>query len=195
MNSTKFNLSSPHTSNPWPTKCPFNFVIAYQDTATRNRVFHLYDHLAQQLFGEFDFRGTWYRFDFLANETVRRAAVQEATRAQMIVISLRQSNTLPGHVIHWIDAWSSRRSTHKSALVALVAGEDKKSPLHDYLQKIAHRSGMDYFANHFALSDGGPARARARSPLAFQSDLDSPSPRFQKLPSHSRMTSHWGINE
>ena len=58
--------SLPDTKLPdshWEPKMPFDLVVAYEDRATRNRALHLYDHLAQQLLDDYDFKCAWWKFD------------------------------------------------------------------------------------------------------------------------------------
>lgn len=198
MNRTKTEPASTlfDTSNQWEPKCPFDFVIAYQDTATRNRVYNLYDHLAQQLIDDFDFRGFWYKFDFLANPTVRDTASDQAAQAHMVVFSLRQGNALPGHVIDWIDAWTACRGSQKSALVTLVAGDDPEArricPIQNYLQKTAHCAGMDFFAHNFDFPGNG---GRNTVTTLYQATPNLPSKFVEDVPYRPKVASHWGINE
>jgi len=43
-------------ASEWEPKFPFDLVVAYEDTFTRQRALQLYDHLAQQLLKDYDFQ-------------------------------------------------------------------------------------------------------------------------------------------
>src|SRR5204863_6333554 len=78
----------------WQPKYPFDLVVAYEDVATRNRAMQLQDHLSRQLNDDFDFRCAWWNFNHIADPTLREQAIDDATSANMIVISLHSGNEL-----------------------------------------------------------------------------------------------------
>src|SRR5262245_18018978 len=117
-----------HTTEPrWEPKFPFDLVIAYEDTTTRNRALSLYDHLAQQLLDDYDFRCTWWKLGLLNNPPLMEQASDAAAEANMVVVSLRAAQELSEPARLWTESWLAKRGNQKSALVTSVAG-DQNSP-------------------------------------------------------------------
>jgi hypothetical protein len=182
----------------WEPKFPFDLVVAYEDTQTRNRALHLYDHLAQQLLDDYDFQCSWWKFDHLANVTLRQQASDAAADANMIILCLHARQGLLQLHRAWIEEWLPRRDSRKAALVALVCGaEEEKSAAQTtlgYLRKAAQLSRMDFFDHTFALSL--PAQELSLEPPAEPARIEPPSQDAnQPVMYHQMPTPRWGINE
>ncbi len=185
----RFNASQ------WEPKFPFDLVVAYEDTHTRNRALHLYDHLAQQLLDDYDFKCSWWKFDHLTNATLRQQAADSAAEANMIVLSLHaRSELLPIHK-SWIEDWLPRRDNRKAALVALLAGVDRPEseagPMLTYLQKTARLARMDFFTHAFDL----PRSDRELSVEEITERARAVTPLLQDILHHKMPAPRWGINE
>jgi hypothetical protein len=143
---------SSHQS-PWQPKYPFDLVIAYEDTTTRNRALNLYDHLAQELLDDHDFQCSWWKFSHLANDTLMRQASEAAAQANMIVVSVRAGGQLPDMAQRWLNNWLPIRGDHKSALVSMIAGTSDKildvCPIQSQLHRLARGASMDFFSHRF----------------------------------------------
>lgn len=178
----------------WDPKFPFDLVIAYEDTATRNRAMRLHDHLARQLEDDFDLQCAWWKFDHLADPTLGEQAVDDAVSADMIVLSVHPGTELSPDAQRWIDGWSHRRDHRKCALVTLFAEAGAKeagSPVFTRLRQVARQARMDFFTN-ISRTAGAAAeftveqvaeRARALTPT-LEDILHRPIP-----------VPRWGINE
>lgn len=191
METTSINSRTvPH----WEPKFPFDLVVAYEDTPTRNRALLLYDRLSEQLADDYDFQCTWWKFDHLCSHTLREQAADAAGAANMVIMSLRSGLMLPPMAKIWIDTWLSRKEIRKSALVGLI-GERQQSdpatpPVVTYLERIARKAKMDFFVHRFEAAmqreeyslDTITERARKVTPL-MQGILD------YRLP-----TPKWGLN-
>ena len=182
-------------ASEWEPKFPFDLVVAYEDTFTRQRALQLYDHLAQQLLNDYDFQCSWWKFDHLQNATLRSRAADAAAEANMIILSVRaQPEILPLHRA-WLEDWIPRRDNSKAALVALIAGNGKPGneagPMLAFLQNAARQGRMDFFTQGFdstqpkqdSLVDQITKRASTVTPVMHQI-LQQPMP-----------TPRWGINE
>ncbi len=179
----------------WEPKFPFDLVVAYEDTYTRNRALHLYDHLAQQLLDDYDFKCSWWKFDHLTNATLRQQAADSAAEANMIVLSLHaRTELLPIHK-GWIEDWLPRRDNRKAALVALLAGterpENQAAPMLKYLQKTARLARMDFFTHAFDL----PRSDRELSAQEITERARAVTPLLQDILHHRMPAPRWGINE
>jgi hypothetical protein len=182
-------------ASEWEPKYPFDLVVAYEDTLTRQRALQLYDHLAPQLLNDYDFQCSWWKFDHLQNATLRSRAADAAVEANMIILSIRaQPEISPLHRV-WLEDWIPRRDNSKAALVALIAGTGKPgneaAPMLAFLQNAARQGRMDFFTQGFDLAqpnqdslvDQITKRASVSTPIAHQI-LQQPM-----------STPRWGINE
>src|SRR5436190_1105808 len=119
---SKATLSSKLAASRWEPKFPFDLVVAYEDSETRKRTLHLYDHLAQQLLDDYDFQCSWWKFDHLTNPTLRQQAADSAVDANMVILSIRAHKDLPPTHKLWLEDWISRRHHRTAALVVMIAG-------------------------------------------------------------------------
>lgn len=182
-------------ASEWEPKFPFDLVVAYEDTFTRQRALQLYDHLAQQLLNDYDFQCSWWKFDHLQNATLRSRAADAAVEANMIILSVRAQPEISPLQRAWLEDWIPRRDNSKAALVALIAGTGKPGnetgPMMAFLQNAARQGRMDFFTQGFdatqpkqdSLVDQITKRAGVVTPVMHQI-LQQPMP-----------TSRWGINE
>ena len=185
------SLHLPPETAHWEPKYPFDLVVSYEDTATRNHAMALYDHLAQSLLDDYDFQCSWFRFDHFRSAEIRAQACDAAAEANMIIVCLRSGETVPTLVRQWIESWLPRKDDRKSALVSLVGGVEHQQrdncPANVYLQKVARVCKMDYFSHSYNASklpslrvDAAPANMKTAVGSFFQIRTESP---------------RWGINE
>ena len=188
-------LTPPMEVAGWDPKLPFDLVVAYEDTETRNRALHLYDHLAQQLLDDYDFQCSWWKFGHLSNATLRQQAADAALDANMVILSLRVREEFPRAHKLWLEDWISRRHFRKAALVAILAGsnssEREAGRMLAYLQNAARLARMDFFNHTFELPQ--PPREMPVAQLAAQVPLATPF--LQGLLQQRSPVSRWGINE
>ena len=179
----------------WDPKLPFDLVVAYEDLETRNRALHLYDHLAQQLLDDYDFQCSWWKFDHLANATLRQQAADAAVEANMVILSIRAHEELPRTHHLWLEDWISRRHHRKAALVVMIAGatasEREDAPVLAYLQNAARLARMDFFTHAFEL----PRNPREASIAQLAAQTPVATPLLQGLLQHRTPVPRWGINE
>jgi len=188
-------LTPPMEVAGWDPKLPFDLVVAYEDTETRSRALHLYDHLAQQLLDDYDFQCSWWKFDHLSNLTLRQQAADAAIEANMVIFSLRVREELPRAHTLWLEDWILRRHHRKAALVAIIAGvggqEREAGHLLAYLQNAARLARMDFFNHTFEL----PQPPREMPVVQLAAQVPVPTPFLQGLLQDRSPVSRWGINE
>lgn len=179
----------------WDPKFPFDLVVAYEDTETRNHALHLYDHLAQQLLDDYDFQCSWWKFDHLANPTLEQEAADSAVDANMVILSIRAHRELPLAHKTWIEDWTARRQHRKAALVVTVAGtsdpERDAAPVLAYLRNAARIGGMDFFLHGFEL----PVISARLSGALLPDRVASIAPLNHAMLNHKSPVPRWGINE
>jgi hypothetical protein len=187
----------------WEPKLPFDLVVVYEDTQTRERALRLYDHLAQQLLDDYDFQCTWWKISHLDDAVLHERALDAALDASMIVLSVRARATLPAPAQRWLDAWLGRKDDRKRALAALIGNPGQASAdalaLQTRLQSLARMARMDFFAHAFPVPEpaGGAAAVPAGAGLASNLGrrATETTPVLDEILSLSRPMHHWGINE
>jgi len=126
----------------------FNVVIAYEDFRTGTHAKSTYDYLVENLGGQCEFHNQMWKFDVLNIRKLRHLATTDAAAADIVLISCH-GNELPEHVKTWIESWLAA-DAKPMALVALFdrpRDEAHKTRIvRDYLAKVAHRGGMEFFA-------------------------------------------------
>ena len=182
-------------TSTWDPKFPFDLVVAYEDTETRNRALHLYDHLAQQLLDDYDFQCSWWKFEHLANPVLQQKAADSAVDANMVILSIRAHRELPPIQKAWMEDWIKRRNHAKAALVLMIAEtndpERDAAPVLVYLRNAARVGRMDFFLHGFELP-----KARPEFPITPLPDrVTSVAPPIQGMSYHKSPVLRWGINE
>jgi hypothetical protein len=118
-------------------------VIAYDNLQTAKRAEAIYERLAERLGESFDFEQHLWRFDVLEEERFRAEAAQDAAAADILIVATMNDAQLPAAVQSWLEA-SLQQHRGVSALVALL--QHQSAPVQPYLEDVARRGGMDFFA-------------------------------------------------
>lgn len=182
-------------NSSWEPKFPFDLVVAYEDTETRSRALHLYDHLAQQLLDDYDFQCSWWKFDHLASPVLLQEAADSAVDANMVILSIRAHRELPAIHQSWVNEWIRRRHSRKAALVVIIA--ETNQPERDatasltYLRNAARIGRMDFFLHGYQLPKSGPPFPVVPVPENILAQAQS----AQGLLSRKSPLPRWGINE
>lgn len=192
--------SLPDTKLPdshWEPKMPFDLVVAYEDRATRNRAMHLYDHLAQQLLDDYDFKCAWWKFDHLMDPSLREDSIDDAAAAHMVIISLHARPEIAEEQKHWVESWLALRDQRKCAFVAMIGDGEQASidtsNLISWLRNAARLGRMDFFNHSFGVT----ARQSAPASDAAQTALGNTGPTILTagIPSQHMPNQRCGINE
>ena len=130
------------------TNPAFSVVIAYEDFETGKLAKRTYDLLVENVGHDCTFVNQMWKFDVLSIPKLREIAIEDAARANIILVSCRGTD-LPRHVKAWIEAWLNQ-ARHPRALVALFSrpreGMSQISATRDFLADMARRAGMEFFA-------------------------------------------------
>jgi hypothetical protein len=141
--------STPDQMQTYDAKPQFNVVIAYEDFATGRHAQETFDFLARNLEPELILDSQMWKFDVLGNAKLREMATRDAAEADLIMISTHGEGDLPPEVKGWVDEWIGRLCS-AMALVKLtdrhLGGHPQDDVIRAYLQTVAHRAGMDFFA-------------------------------------------------
>jgi hypothetical protein len=118
-------------------------VIAYDNLDVARRAEAVYDRLTQRLEETFEFQQRLWRFDVLEEESLRAQAVRDAVDADIVIVAMKDGSEVPEAVRRWLESLL-RRNSGATALVALLDRPD--APVQPYLEEVARRGGMDFFA-------------------------------------------------
>ena len=129
---------------------PFNVVVVYEDLATGKHAKETYDFLVSRSGRKSEFNNRLWKFDVLQIPKIKESAAKDAVAADMIIFAAHGGEELPANVKSWIETWVGKKESHPGALVALFDDPDKrtrkKTSTRSYLQDVASRGKMDFFA-------------------------------------------------
>lgn len=171
----------------------FNVVIVYEDFETGKHAKKTYDYLVENLGPDCQFTNQMWKLDVLAVPKLREYAVKDASTADIILVSSHGNAVTPA-LRAWAESWLASGSV-PLALVALfdLAEVSTLNPMRDYLEDIARRAGIDFFAqpNEWPkLEPLGAMSQKTRVPLASRAPSIWAEPVQRNV-----MYAHWGINE
>ena len=145
-------------------------VIAYDNLDIAKRAEAVYDRLARRLGQAFEFQQRLWRFDVLEEDSLRDQAVRDAAEADIVIVAMKEDADMPEAVRHWLESLLSR-STGATALVALLDRPD--AAVQPYLEDVARRGGMDFFAHSAETSKPTkPRKSRRVPPLTLAPPLN-----------------------
>jgi hypothetical protein len=136
-----------------------------------------------------------WRLDVLKSSALANAALGETTDADLIVVALRKTPSLPDELIGWLESWAMKRQTEDAAMMVLCPDENAAStPLWRELKEFAERHGLPFLGSRILRDDGGSMDFVHR--LWQQKQPPQPVvPTLELFAESSRPPRHWGINE
>ncbi len=137
-----------------PEKAPtFNVVVAYDAPRTARRALDLVAGVTRDMGEEVSIHRNLWRFDVLSFPSERQTAVNDAARADLVVVAANGDEELPASVKVWLEAWTARRGAGESALVALLESyrpaREHSSPARSVLEAAARKAGQEFFVHEF----------------------------------------------
>lgn len=148
------------------TNTSIKVVIAYDNLETAKRAERVYERLAGNLSATFDFQQRLWRFDVLEEDALCAEAARDAANADIVIVAMKDDSRVPEAVRRWLESFLARH-TGAAALVALL--QHASAPVQPYLEDVARRGGMDFFAQSGEAPTPKPTRnftAVRPSPLA-----------------------------
>ena len=149
----------------------FQVVIAYADVGAGQRAMNVFNGLAHNLHGEVKLLPQPWRFEFLEDPDWYSAAMADAIKADMLIISTATGSELTPTAESWIKMCLARKRGTSAAVVALLGHpdhpEDANPDQFDFMQSAAVEAGLDFFTpcrqRHAAsVPNAGLRRRRAR---------------------------------
>jgi hypothetical protein len=138
-------------------------ALIYQNFTTGVRARFFFEKLASAL--DRMVEEEMWSFDALAMGEMRNAASSAARQADVVAVSVSAQPELPGTVRAWFDMWLWLLEEEKPALVALFDSSRGPNivPIHDYLNCVARRAGIEFFVGHSRKGNCFAARVGGRA--------------------------------
>ena len=173
--------------------CTLKVAVVYEDFLTRELAGKTCSQVTR-LVGQEWLASSWWKVEELPQPAILPAAIEAATRADVLIVSVYASQKMPRGLYSWIDAWLPLRQQQPGALVALISrkGGAPSANILMYLQAVAQLSGLDFLPReHEALQLPDPAPALI-TPQPEHATTQVVSHNFSDaLEAHKQ----WGINE
>lgn len=136
-----------------------------------------------------------WRLDVLKSSSLANVALGETTDADLIVIALRQTHSLPDELIGWLENWALKRQTVDTAVMVLGPEENAAStPLWREMKEFAERHDLPFLGSRILRDDGDSMDFVNR--LWQQKQPPQPVvPTLELFAESPRPPRHWGINE
>lgn len=135
----------------WPTWQKLNRIVVsavHEDFATGARADDFCQSLSQCLGQNCEIAKELWPLTELRTPKLRAVAAGEAAAADLVIISVHHSETLPGEVKSWIDLWLKQKSTRPKVLLALFDPLylGTSASIQSFLQGVARKGNMEFLA-------------------------------------------------
>ena len=139
--------AKPYPWQRWKETKQLAVLAAFEDSATCTRLKEFCQGLSRELGPECKIVEHVWLFNTFRMRELREIAAEEASLADLIVISAHEGESLADEVRSWIDLWLEEKGARRAVLLALLDPVyDGRSPgaIRAYLQEVARRGGMEF---------------------------------------------------
>jgi hypothetical protein len=138
-------VSDPQVWHRWKEAKRLAVLATFEDSVTGMRVKEFCQGLSRELGQQCEIVEHVWLFSTFRLRELREIAAEEASEADLIVISVHQGGGLPDEVQGWIKLWLGLKGTRQTVLVALLDPpyEGASRATEAYLQEVARRGGME----------------------------------------------------
>ena len=123
-------------------------VICYEDFDSGVRAMDLYQRALESDCDELGLR-IW-KMEPLGIPAALSSAVKDATRADVIIISVRGNRPLPYEALAWMEGWRRDQTGREQAVVFIVDPKERQSApalqAARYIESLAASAGLKYFS-------------------------------------------------
>ncbi len=131
------------------TALPWKGVCFYEDFRSGLRAKHLWDRVQQAMSSEHEPAMQLWRTDLLNVPWVDREVCTEATRANIVIVSVHDLANLSIGLLKWLARWLNAQNPQPRALVLLPDAE-RESKLVLFLRRMAQEAGVSVFVDRGA---------------------------------------------
>jgi hypothetical protein len=132
----------------WQKAKRFAVSAVHEDSATGDRAEEFCQTLAKCLGQTPEISKEMWLLTELRTPQLRVIAAREAAAADLVIVSVHHSETLPNEVKSWIDLWLKQRGSRPAVLLALFDPlyQGTSSSIQACLQEAARRGNMEFLA-------------------------------------------------
>ena len=140
----------------WSEAKQLSLLTAFEDSATGTRVKEFRQELARHLGDHCQLIEHVWIFSTFRLRELQEIAAEEASAADLVIISMHDAESLPEEVKGWIELWLRLKGTRKAVLLALLDPVPNGAPgaLEAYLQESARRGGLEFLVESRTLPEG-----------------------------------------
>jgi hypothetical protein len=136
-----------------------------------------------------------WRLDVLKTSSLANAAFGETADADLIVVALRKTPSLPDELMGWLESWAMKRQTMDAAVMVLCPEENAAStPLWRELKEFAERHGLPFLGSR-NLRDDGNSMDFVHGLWPQKQPPQPVVPMLESFAESPHPSGHWGINE
>jgi len=138
-------VSDPQVWRRWKEAKRLDVLATFEDSVTGMRVKEFCQGLSRKLGQQCAIVEHVWLFGTFRLRELREIAAEEASEADVIVISAHQEEGLPDEVQDWIKLWLGRKGTRQIVVVALLdpTYQGASGATEAYLEEVARRGGME----------------------------------------------------
>jgi hypothetical protein len=154
-------MSGPQVWERWRESKRLALLATFEDSVTGMRVKEFCQDLSRHLGEQCQIVEHVWLLSTLRFRELQEIAAEEASAADLIIISFHDAASLPDEVKGWINLWLRQRGTRKAVLLALLDPADEEAPgaVEAYLQEVARKGGMEFLVESRTMPE---ARWRGR---------------------------------
>ncbi len=132
----------------WQKSKSLAISAVHEDLATGNRAEEFCETLLRNLGRKCVVSKEMWLFTELRTAPLRSIAAGEAAAADLVIVSIHHSETLPEEVKGWIDLWVKQKRRRPSVLLALFdpLHLGTSSSIQTYLRGVAQQGNMEFVA-------------------------------------------------
>jgi hypothetical protein len=132
----------------WQKAKRFAISAVHEDIATGARAEEFCQTLARCLGRTPEMSKEMWLLTELRTSPLRAIAAGEAAAADLVIVSVHHSETLPDEVKRWIDLWLKQRGSRPAVLLALFDPlyMGTSSSIQAYLREVARRGNMEFLS-------------------------------------------------
>ena len=132
----------------WQKAKRFAVSGVHEDSATGARAEEFCQTLSRCLDRSCELSKEMWLLTELRTADLRAIAAKEAAAAELVIISVHHSETLPNEVKSWIELWLKQKSRRSLVLLALFDPPYRgtSSSIQAYLRAVAERGNMEFLA-------------------------------------------------